>query len=232
MPWVLRGTHREPRKAVATNVLLACTTGGEGFMLLSYGIKCGSSILNLKPSRCGWNTTTLHFWRRINLSVCCLKKKFLDTGFWNEKGFWTSCLWGQHWNYTETPRTLNAYLCQVHPTSKISEVFLLRDSTWPRISVCTNETITIWMDIVAIPTLRGLNFNHQIFTCLVLQKDSLWRCEDTLPWMTRHCRTPCTSGCRGRRTALTREKYMLFFKCGGRLLTKVEAILKHYTSIL
>jgi hypothetical protein len=139
---MLRGTHKEVRKAVATNVLLPCTTGGEGFLLLSDGTKHGSSILNLKPSHCGWNTTTLHFWRRMNLSVWYLKKKLLGIGFWNEKGFWTSCQWGQHWNYTETPRTLNACLYQVHPTSKISEVLLLRHNTWPRISVRTNETIT------------------------------------------------------------------------------------------
>jgi len=36
---MLRGAHKEARKAVATNVLPACTTGDEGFLLFSYGMK-------------------------------------------------------------------------------------------------------------------------------------------------------------------------------------------------
>lgn len=164
------------------------------------------------------------------------RKKFLGTGFSNEKGVWTSCLWGQHSDYTETPRTLNACLCQVQPTSKISEVLLVCDNTILGLfNKCLQQWYhhKIWIQCChSHPRVLNLNLNHQIFTCLVLQKDSLWRHEDTCTWKTRHCKTPCTSGCRGRRTALTRHKYMLFFKHGGRLLTKVEAILKHYTSIL
>lgn len=76
MPWMLRGAHKEARKAVATNVLLACSTGDEDFLLFSYGMKRRSSILKMKPSRCGWNTTTLHLWRRrMNLSVVLSEEK-------------------------------------------------------------------------------------------------------------------------------------------------------------
>jgi hypothetical protein len=69
IPWLFQvlcflyamSAHKEARKVVATNVLLACNTGDEGFLLFSYGMKHRSSILKMKPSRCGWNTTTLHF---------------------------------------------------------------------------------------------------------------------------------------------------------------------------
>ena len=41
--------------------------------------------------------------------------------------------------------------------------------------------------------------------------------------MPRHCRAPCTSGCRGA-TAFTGWKHMVLFEGGRRLLTKIETI--------
>lgn len=112
---------------------------------MSQGMKPGSCIFNVKPSSCGWNGTTLHFQRRMNLSVCCPQKNINGYSLLKWEMFLTFMPMGatlKSDHCTATPRTLNACLCQFHPTNKISEVLLLHDNTWPHISVHTNVTIT------------------------------------------------------------------------------------------
>jgi hypothetical protein len=67
-----------------------------------------------------------------------------------------------------------------------------------------------------------LNSHHQIITCLLLWEKAR---ENTFTPVMRHCRMPCTIGCRGR-ASCTGWEYMLLFKGGWRLLTEMETTLK------
>lgn len=69
-----------------------------------------------------------------------------------------------------------------------------------------------------------LTSHYQIITCLVLLKKA---CKDTITPVKRHCRMPCTSGCRGWKATFTRWEYMLLFRGERRLLTKMKTILKN-----
>ena len=153
---MLRGTHKEVRKAVATNVLLACTTGGKGFLLLSNGMKRGSSILNLKPSCCGWNTTTLHFWR-MNEFKCVL--------FEDKIPGYRLLKWERFLNFLPMGVTLKLYWntknsqCLPLSSSSYKQNFRSVAPPWQHLAPhkCPHQWDhhNIWMDSVAIPTLES-----------------------------------------------------------------------------
>jgi len=44
--------------------------------------------------------------------------------------------------------------------------------------------------------------------------------------VTRRCRRLCSSGCGGGRATFTGREFLLLFKCGGSLSTKMETALK------
>jgi hypothetical protein len=52
-------------------------------------------------------------------------------------------------------------------------------------------------------------------------------CKDTTVAMTRHCRMPWITGCRGRTATFIRLENMLLFRGGIRLLTNMETTLKN-----
>ena len=78
----------------------------------------------------------------------------------------------------------------------------------------------IWVDSVATLTLQRwpqtIIFSSS-FVCFLNTAYS------DIVQMSRHCRAPCTSGCRGA-TAFTGWKHMVLFEGGRRLLTKIETI--------
>jgi hypothetical protein len=45
--------------------------------------------------------------------------------------------------------------------------------------------------------------------------------------MIRHCRTPCTNGCRGGRATFKTHKYILLCTGERRMLTNLEIVLKN-----
>jgi hypothetical protein len=52
-------------------------------------------------------------------------------------------------------------------------------------------------------------------------------CKDTTVAMTRQCRMPCITGCRGRRATFMRLENRLLFKVGIRMLTNMATTLKN-----
>jgi len=53
------------------------------------------------------------------------------------------------------------------------------------------------------------------------------KCKDATVAITRHCRMPCITGCRGRTATFMRLENMLLFRGGIRLLTNMETIMKN-----
>lgn len=77
--------------------------------------------------------------------------------------------------YTETIISLNAHLCHLCPTRKLSEVLFLHDSARLHTNTCTTETIrdfewTVLLQPPYSPVLIPLDY----IMCLVLPKGTLW----------------------------------------------------------
>jgi len=82
-------------------------------------------------------------------------------------------------------------------------------------TICITNYLLPWHECV-------LTSHHQIITCLKKA------CDYTIVPITRHRRTLCSRGCRGRKTFTGRE-YTLLFK-GGTLSTTMQTTLKNMPS--
>jgi hypothetical protein len=99
--------------------------------------------------------------------------------------------------YIQTLRSLNACLCWVCPTRKLSEVLLIRDNVRPHSSVHTTETIIRfgWVVLLRLPCTPDP-------TPSVSPVWSFVRWPGMTPLRRQGTAEHSTSGCRGRRAAL------------------------------
>ena len=140
---------------------------------LSWRMKPGSIISNPDIHEQAVNGVVSHDNSKEEIQECCRDKV---TFLWEEKGvillkfLLRGTTVNSQRNITSS-WSLNACLRQVHPTTNMSEVLLLHDSTRPCIK-------------------KALYFHHT-YSCLILWKTA---CEDTLMWITGYCRALCTSG--------------------------------------
>jgi hypothetical protein len=115
-----------------------------------------------------------------------------------------------NWDHTsETQIILNAHLCWVCPTTKMSEVLLLLDNTRPHTSVCIVEAITRFRWIV------------------LLRPPYIPDCEDFITPVMRHCRMLSASGCSGGIATFGGWVWMLLFKGEKRQSTNMDSTMKN-----
>jgi hypothetical protein len=99
--------------------------------------------------------------------------------------------------YPETLRSLNAHLCKICPTRKISELLLVHDNARLHASVHIIEAITNfgWTVLLHPPYSADLiPSDYHLFGPFGGGGGSLL---NTITPMTRHCRMLCTNGCGG-----------------------------------
>jgi len=146
--------HKESRKAVSTDHY---STGNEVFLLkILQGLKAGSTILNLNPSSSWWNGTIWHRQGKdIQEYTISMKNHGYNLGMRKVLFLRTYCLGCWQWTVIciETVWILNAHRLLAHPTVKMPEALLLRDSARPNTTVCTIEAITKfrWTVLLHLP---------------------------------------------------------------------------------
>jgi hypothetical protein len=82
-------------------------------------------------------------------------------------------------------------------------------------SECAGHSVTAYGGTDRRWRYRSYRFSAQhweVGSCLVLGQQA---CTDTIMTVMRHCKMPCTSGCRGGRATCIRQEYMLAQKIVG-----------------
>jgi hypothetical protein len=143
---------------------------------------------------------------------------------------WQMCVWITDVSWTSTTILNNTKICEFLLWSisshkkKMANIQFLHDLTSSHTNMCTNAAITKFGWTVSPHSHYSTDPKPSYFHLFCVFFLNTAYSDVRMP---RHCRTPCTSGCRGGTATFIAWKHTVLFERGRRLLTKIETIWKN-----